>query len=195
MPSTMLDAEEALFAPWAARHPGFVRDGVVDENVYAAQVRKVLFLLKEVNCTKGGGWDLREFLGKNNGRGATWNNITRWARVIQAYPNVPAWKAVNHITPEFRAETLKTIAAMNLKKVPGGGSCDGDALWRVAQEDAVDLRAQLALYRPDVVVCCGTWPLAAKVLEVPGKPVATRYKRFRYVLHDGTYFIDCTRSA
>ena len=73
---TIGQKEEVLFNKWSANRQGFVSDGVVDEDSYLNSMPKIMFLLKEVNDRKGGGWDLREFL-RNGARSQNWDNVTR----------------------------------------------------------------------------------------------------------------------
>ncbi len=148
-------SEEELFAEWRAKRPGFVADGVADEDAYLQSSRKLLFVLKEVNDVDGGGWDLRKFV-RDGGRAQTWNNITRWVEGIRRLTEDIPWNELAEIDEERRRDTLRTIAAINLKKSPGGHTTDLVALAKVAEEDKVLLNRQFSLYDPDVIVCCGT---------------------------------------
>jgi len=148
-------SEAELFSEWSAKRPGFVADGVVDENAYLQSSPKLLFVLKEVNDPDGGGWDLREFV-RDGGRPQTWNNITRWVEGIRRLSDDVPWNELSEVDEERRCKTLRSIAAVNLKKSPGGHTTDSAALVKIAEEDRVFLTRQFSLYDPDVIICCGT---------------------------------------
>ena len=156
--SDLGERENKLFDSWRHRlgHDSehFVPDGAVCGNTYESTSTRVVFLLKEVNDPGGGNWDLRDFLRKG-GRGATWNNVTRWTKGLLALPQVLPWEDLRYINREARSHTLRKIAVVNLKKVPGGGAADVDRLRDFASNNREYLRRQLELYRPNLIVGCG----------------------------------------
>jgi hypothetical protein len=149
------ESEEQLFIRWRPNRPGFVADGVADEAEYLATSPKLLFVLKEVNDLGGGNWDLRQFM-REGGRSQTWNNITRWIEGIRRLPQDIPWCDLENIDEERRRRALRSIAAINLKKSPGGHTTDPVSLMATAAEDKTFLNQQFSLYEPDVVICCGT---------------------------------------
>ena len=146
--------EETLFKEWRAVRPAFVADGVVDESAYLASKTKLLFVLKEVNDPDGGNWDLREFM-RSGGRPQTWNNVARWIEGIRNLSSEIAWKQLVPIDAQRRISALQSVAAMNLKKTPGGHPTNLEELNKVAAEDWQFLNRQFNLYDPDIVICCG----------------------------------------
>lgn len=147
--------EENLFAEWRESRTGFVADGVADEQEYQASTPKLLFILKEVNDPDGGDWDLRKYM-REGGRSQTWNNITRWTEGIRNISSDLSWQDLNEIDEPRRIKAITSIAAMNLKKAPGGYTADHAQLTIVAAEDKEFLNRQFALYDPDIIICCGT---------------------------------------
>lgn len=147
--------EESLFSEWREKRPDFVADGVVDEQAYLSKSPKLLFVLKEVNDPDGGEWDLREFLRKG-GRPQTWNNITRWVEGIRGLSIDLPWAGLEQVDEERRCNAVRSIAAINLKKSPGGHTSNVEALATIATEDKVFLNRQFSLYAPDIVICCGS---------------------------------------
>ena len=149
--------EEALFQRWAKRRTGFVRDGVVNPSAYEKSETKVLFILKEVNDPgpDGGGWDLRDFIS-SGARSQSWNTVTRWVQGIRALPSRLAWRRIANVTEKDRQNELRSIAAMNLKKYPGGHTTNVGELWEIAGEDSSFIREQFELYSADIAVCCGS---------------------------------------
>jgi hypothetical protein len=150
------EEEEALFEEWANGNPVFVRDGVVDEGSYRDAPLKILLLLKEVNDPDGGGWDLRQFLGEEGGRSQTWSTVTRWLQGIRSTNPTLCWSDFVKVTSEVRKRELKSIAAMNLKKTPGGHTSQINRFWETVIRDAQNVKKQFELYDADVVICCGS---------------------------------------
>jgi len=147
-----------LFERWLVRRPGLAFDGVVDEGCYERSRPKLLFLLKEVSNPKRlerkpEGWDLRVFL-YDGGIRVLWDNVARWVAALRADPP-PPWSEVAFVSDERRANALRSIVAMNLKKAPGGGDADLNHIRQAATEDQTFLRSQYSLYEPDIVMCCG----------------------------------------
>jgi hypothetical protein len=162
-------AEDELFSHWSLDRPGFVQDGVVSEEDYLQSSLKLLFVLKEVNDSNGGGWDLRDFV-REGGRRQTWDNITRWVDGIRRLKEEIPWTEHAEVDEEKRCRVLKSIAVVNLKKSPGGHTTDSAALVKIATEDKDFLNRQLALYDPDVIICCGTSLLLHQLTSFCEKP-------------------------
>jgi hypothetical protein len=156
----MRNKENRLFRRWRASLPrtqgaAFVTDGAVDPAAYESSPRKILLLLKEVNDPHGGGWCLREFL-QDGGRRETWNVVTRWLYAIRRLPKEIPWSKIEGISDAQRCQELRSIVAVNLKKIPGHHTTDLRAWRPVIERDAVFNRQQLALYEADLLICCGS---------------------------------------
>ena len=131
---TLVEKENVLFEEWKKGRDDFVSDGVVDENAYAKSVKKLIFVLKEVNFADENR-DLRKFLRDRNERPQTWDNVTRWVMGIRRLKDDLPWVDLENIDQEKRIETLKSICAVNLRKSPGGYTSDNKRLKVVAKED------------------------------------------------------------
>ena len=83
----LIDSQKELFE-WKKKCPGFVSDGIVNEQSYMKSPIKLLFLLKEVNG--GSDWDLCEYVA-NGGRKQTWSNIARWTEGIHNIDREIPW--------------------------------------------------------------------------------------------------------
>jgi len=152
---TIKEQEKMIFERWSKSRPGFVADGIVDEENYLASYPKLMFVLKEVNDPSGGNWDLRDFL-RDGARKPSWNNIARWIKGIRNLPQDMEWKLIEGVSEQDRSEMLKSICALNLKKSPGGYITDNDSLNKVATEDQEYINQQFSLYNPDLIICCGS---------------------------------------
>ena len=151
---TIKEQENSLFAEWRINRKGFVADGVADENAYRLSGKKILFLMKEVNDPNCGGWDLREVMRAGK-RPPTWDNLTRWTMGIRKLPKDLPWSELKAISENQRKEFILSVAAMNLKKSPGGSATDKALMDKSASEDREYLSRQFNLYDADIVICCG----------------------------------------
>jgi hypothetical protein len=153
---TISEAEEALFARWRLSRPDLVADGVVDGAKYLSSQPRVVFLLKEVNDTSGTGrWDLRDYV-RGSAKGRTWDNVARWTYAIRSRGADTPWSRAQAIAGSERADLLRSIAVVNLKKSPGRYVAVAPAVYQAAVQDRELLREQLALYQPAVTIWCGT---------------------------------------
>lgn len=168
--------EEELFLKWSDGRPDFVKDGVVKKKHYESSELKLLFILKEVNDSGGGNWDLREFI-KDGARSQTWDNITRWVMGIRAIPSEINWDTIENIDQDERKQILLSIAAMNLKKSPGGHTADNAVLAGYAEQDKLFIREQFNLYESDFAICCGTSKLFHSLIDFEGNVDWKRTKR------------------
>ena len=156
---TIKEQEDKLFSEWKAHRNHFVADGVADENIYLESGKgggkKILFIMKEVNDPEGGGWDLREVMREGK-RSATWDNIARWTLGIRNLDRDISWKELNEkMLLGSKKEAIRSVAAMNLKKSPGGSATDKALMEKIAREDMDFLERQVEFYDPDIVICCG----------------------------------------
>jgi len=149
------EQEDLLFADWREKRPDLVADGITDEQTYSSSPIKLLFVLQDVNDPCGGGWDLREFM-RAGGRPQTWSNITRWTEGIRQLLNDIPWSDLESVDELRRKQALRSIAAINLKKTPGGHTTNLYGLAATAAEDKEFLNRQMGLHDPDIIICFGT---------------------------------------
>ena len=155
---SIFEREQELFERWASDSSfvrnGFVRDGVACEETYLESTPKILFVLKETNDPSGRDGDLREFM-RNGGTPKTWDNITRWVEGIRNLPNDTPWEMLKCIDEERRKKALRTIAAVNLKKKPGGSTAVYAQLKQAAENDKLYIKEQIKIYNADYIIFCG----------------------------------------
>lgn len=156
-----------LFRRWVRACGGracdFHRDGIVDEAQFRRQKRRILFVLLEPN-SKGGrfdkhrGSDLRVLWHDVPLKKSLDRNLARWIRLFLDGAGRSTWKPTQD---ETKAQ-LQRVAIINLKKLPGGGAADAEAIGAHAWQDRKLLRKEIGIIAPHVVVACG--PRANKVL-------------------------------
>ena len=155
-------AEEKLFAELKAVNPDIVEDGIVDETEYLSAKIKIVYLMKEVNG--GNAWDLREFLRGKTICSMPWDTVARWTEGILCPEGEKTWK--DHWTQrneERREIMLKKTGVVNLKKTSGGGSSDMKVIYEAAKENQDFLQRQMELYKPQIIICCGTARIFADI--------------------------------
>lgn len=153
------EQEKQLFQRWQSErgYPYFISDGVFDEMTWSAETLKITFVLKEANWRNGSA-DLCEWILKNK-PWKTWNNIARWTKALLEGGEYP-----RYISMEERNRLLSRVSFLNLKKVGGGSEAEPEKIRQAAYNDAIYIREQLLLYKPDMIICCGKW-LVADILE------------------------------
>lgn len=160
----------------------FVKDGIVDEESYKRQDKKILFVLKEAYLKDKGGiyksdnedHDVREWLKDKNmahNRGilsvspATWRRIMEWTYGIRhtdetvsaEFPDEIYIKTDREYDVErFITEFFGTIAVMNIKKSYGRSISKNYNLTEYAREFKTQLKKEIEIISPDIIVCCGT---------------------------------------
>lgn len=170
LPANLNEREKELFDDWKGKYERkgqrFIEDGIVDHEKYAASDIRILVILKEVNDDKREKWKLKDHL-TNSAPGTTWGNVARWVKGLQGIINDEEyeWSKLERIELE-RNELLSCISVMNIKKTPGGGTADDKALSDAAKEDKENLRKQIELYQPDIVICGGTGWLVKDIMEI-----------------------------
>lgn len=147
---------------WKTQHSEyrfFNADGIVDYARWSKipEGKRILVVLKETNGLEG---DLTTFLrrGGSNTYYRTWNNVARWVCMLlyQTY--------LEHVPKTVLDDMVKNIAAVNLKKYPGGARANNQQVKNEARKDIDLLRKQITLYSPDIILTCG-WGLISDFLH------------------------------
>lgn len=174
-------AEEALYDEWKRlgswTHKNFVRDGVVNPEVYLSIVKpepRVLFLLREANWPEDGmNHDMRPYLadgaavrGVDGSLQKVWRNwqvIARWAKLLRTSDHI-TWAQIDDeaLSVRFRKTELERVAVVNLKKEGGVAAVNWQTLDRYVKACGHLVRRQIDLYRPDIILCGGVASLSEK---------------------------------
>ena len=111
-----------------------------------------MFVLKEANWPNGRA-DMKEYLKNPDLSGnwwKTWNNIARWTIALLDGGNYQ-----KSISREYRTSILKRVAFINIKKEGGDNQADANELIDAAKRDKENIKTQIEMYSPDIVICCG----------------------------------------
>lgn len=139
----------------------FIRDGVVNEKVWYAEndKKRILFVLKEAY---GGtsGWSLADELKSRAPWSSIWKRVAEWAYGIQ---NTTSDKIAKYepdsISMSENNEWLSQIAVVNLKKSGGASSSKHSELELYADYDRAELRKQIEIIAPEIIVCGSTFDI------------------------------------
>lgn len=165
-----MEFETALadhFAAWQTYYGSqgnqFVKDGVIGAYCdYARSPKRLLFLLKEPHDRNGViaacGRDLRQLFRHperfGQHRKTTERRIARWASELWGLMS-PCCRPAT--------EPIRSIAVMNLKKLPGGSTIADSVLHEVVRRDCWFILKQIRLLNPQVIVCGGTFRFLRRV--------------------------------
>ena len=143
-----------LFDSWVQQFPKykgkFIKDGIVDENVYELQKIKLLFITKEPNDPEQSDWDFRKWWSKEVKYSFS-HRICEWAFGFQrGFPPIVEIPYDN----ERRREIMKSIAFMNLKKSGGKANADYEEIKRVIVEERELLLKQIDIIKPNIIIGC-----------------------------------------
>ena len=152
----LTERENKLFERWESRcrehgENLFVGDGAVDPGEFEKSPLRLVFVLKEPYTDKP--FDLREYLRKPR----LYPTMVRWVEGILDLPRLKPWSELNGwIDEKRRHRAVRQIVFMNVKKNGGGSSSKWNEIREAMRRDRNFIQEQLALYKPDAVILCGS---------------------------------------
>ena len=193
---------EKLFDKWAEKHAKkisaaepygvaheppygkFVRDGIVNPDKWAIQEPKICFIMPEA----GGYADVEKY-PEGHDLALEWNKkgvftklMFKFAVWVQAVYD-SFFDPVSYVKKSIQDQQndlIRAIAIVNIKKSDGQKIPDHKTVKNFAREDATELRKEIELINPDVILCCDTF----KLLVGPPPPEEKANKRKRdYVFY------------
>ncbi len=152
----LTEKENELFERWESRcqehgEDLFVKDGAVDPDGFEKATLQLVFVLKEAYTDES--FDLRDHLRTPN----LYPTMVRWIEGILALPRLKPWSELDGWLNEVRRDrAVRQIVFMNVKKNGGGPSANWKEIRSAMKRDRHFIREQLAMYKPDVVILCGS---------------------------------------
>ena len=140
-----------LFAKWKAENyegEQFLKDGIVNEDLYQLSKKKILFIAKESNDQTKKDWDYREW----------WNEVLKYSfsyRIAEwSYGILNDFPIYDKIWEQDGAahNAIKHIAFMNVKKSGGFGSADYDEILEHIKNNIKFLHEQIDIIDPDLII-------------------------------------------
>lgn len=135
----------------------FIRDGIVDEKTWNNNNhKKIVFVLKEAYTTQNN-WSLTDWVLNSKPSKPIWRRIIEWTYGIQNtdFNNIP--KYASQIYEKNKDLLFQQIALVNLKKSGGKSSSINEEIKGYAIEDKLELKKQLEIISPDIIVCGSTF--------------------------------------
>lgn len=161
----------------------FVKDGAPCPDSFKKSPSKCLFILKDANFDpeekKEMFFDLRSQLAGGETEKEPhlwWETIAMWcAGITQIHTDntkLPSWVELNEkvfdkddlARRKKIKDCLKPFAFMQLKKPVGTGSISNNELFKFARKFAKNIKEQIEIYTPEMIVCCGNGKIVAEVL-------------------------------
>ena len=170
---------EKLFDKWAVKHAKkisteapyelpheapygkFVRDGIVNPEKWSIQEPKICFVMPEA-----GGYDDNEKFPQGHDLAAEWNvkgcftelmfKIAVWVQAV----NDAFFDPVSYVKKSIlnqKNDLIRAIAIVNLQKSDGQKVPQYKIVNNFVKEDATEIRKEIELINPDVILCCNTF--------------------------------------
>ncbi len=160
---------ENLFDMWEKKHlekgyKRFIRDGIVDEKWWLQEqkVPKICYFLKEARTEQKEGYNLIKDL-YNYEPWNLWQRVAVWTQAIQFV--FAGERAYNEEKIKLKAETaIRQIAVVNVKKSDGLAESNEKDLLKYVQEDKLEIKKELQIINPDIIVCGYTFGMLKAVL-------------------------------
>ena len=197
---------EKLFDKWAEKHAKkmsqetpyempheapygkFVRDGIINPDKWAKQEPKICFVMPEA-----GGYDDNEKFPNGHDLAAEWNEkgcftklMFKFAVWIQAVYD-SFFDPVPYVKKQIidqKNDLLRAVAIVNVKKSDGHKVPDYKNVQKFAQEDATELRKEIELINPDVILCCNTFKTICRQRPEDDTPEKPKRKRAAVFYND-----------
>ena len=152
---------DKLFARWQDSYGDlssrFAKDGIIWEEKWNQEPRKVLFLMKETNDYAG---DLRQLVREH-----PWRVPGYWAYGLQHLTIVHTPLFIDAKKTENWQNACWSSAIVNLKKLAGGHTPDPTQMLESTKRDLALINEELDIIQPDIVVCCGTFDFIKDVIS------------------------------
>lgn len=140
----------------------FIPDGIVSEEHWNKSDIKILFVLKEA-YSKDKKWNnLLGYINDGAENHKMWKRISEWCYGIfnTTTDKIPPYdEACNHM------DILKSIAVLNIKKSAGKESSNGDEIREYALFDREEIKEEIRLINPDIIVCGGTFSVFDEIYD------------------------------
>lgn len=143
------------------------------EGIYLCSSPRIVFLCKEPNNASGE--DYRDWHWSESTSNILFrDSIALWLKGLLSISNdnSPILQAIKENRYIFSSIP---VTIMNVKKYSGGNKSDWSVIFNHAERFARQLREQLDLYSPDIIVCCGSSDNEKEELNNKMIKIAKRY--------------------
>lgn len=136
----------------------FIYDGIVNEDLWAASNKKIMFLLKEAYLKNN---ETEANLCKWFNEGPIWKmwwTVSDWVYALQNVTSewIPAYYDFSYNNHDEATERIRSSAVVNLKKSEGESNTDFNNLMKFVDNDKDYIKAQILEINPEIIVCGNT---------------------------------------
>lgn len=159
-----------LMDNWEEKHKNngykrFIRDGIVCEEKWEAQhTPRVCYFLKEAYTSNENGYNLVEDLHDCERPWTMWRKVAIWTQAIYNAFNDNICEYDDEVLRSKEKEIIDRIAVVNVKKSNGGSESEYEDLKKYALEDRLEIKRELEIIQPDIIVCGNNLSLLKLVL-------------------------------
>lgn len=150
--STKTQQLDKLFQKWEEHVPEykghFVRDGIINEELFEKTNPKILFITKEPNNPEQSEGDFREWWRKEV-RLTFSKRIAEWSFGI--LNDFPVYDIVNRSTDK-RLNAIQKIAFMNVKKTGGKGQSNNEKIREEIRNNFKFIHDEIRIISPDIII-------------------------------------------
>jgi len=173
-----------------------ISDGIVNIDNYLNAKYKILWMLKESNDLnenhEGGGWSLTKAINglKSWEEQPQTGRITFQRIIYSTYGllnDFILWKDMSHIRNEEVFESIKKIAYVNIKKIPGYATSNPLEIEHAYLANKDLLKRQIELYNPDIIIAGNTLQYFFNDLQIPFDNKKSNGKTAYYPSKDRLY--------
>jgi 3'-phosphoadenosine 5'-phosphosulfate (PAPS) 3'-phosphatase len=177
-----------------------ITDGIIDIKKYVSSQYKILWILKEPydgfdedGNPSGGGWDIADAINPKTtfqefgGGKPTFKPMiyTCWG-ILNGFC---LWNDMEHVENDpTMLEALKSIAYINVKKLPGNTTSRNNVIEDAYQQHKGILLQQIRDYEPDIVIGGSTLPYLFADLGISAQ--LQKHNTVNYAIKDNKIFID-----
>ena len=143
----------------------FIRDGIVCEEKWEAQhTPRVCYFLKEAYTSNENGYNLVKDLHDCEHPWTMWRKVAIWTQAIHNAFDGNICEYDDEVLRSKEKEIIDCIAVVNLKKSNGGSGSEYEDLKKYAVEDKMEIKHELEIIQPDIIVCGNNLSLLKLVL-------------------------------
>lgn len=134
----------------------FISDGIVNKDVWNNQSgKKILYILKEA-YGETEDWSLTKWLSQKRPSSSIWKRVIEWTYGI-LNTNESLIAKYSPDIYERNSDLFNNIAVVNLKKSAGKSSSSYGEIKAYAIADSAEIKKQLSIIDPDIIVCGSTF--------------------------------------
>ncbi|MEP0862296.1 MAG: hypothetical protein HRF52_12750 [Ignavibacterium sp.] len=140
-----------LFEEWEQKFPNykgkFVKDGILDEQLYQDAKTKILYITKDPNDPDQTSWDLADLLNQSlEGNFAI--RLAEWSYgILNDFPPLSSLTDYNALH-----QALRSTAVINLKKIGGESQAKTDDIFSHTTQNKSYLQRQIKLISPEIII-------------------------------------------